>query len=111
VNKKFLFNKVVNWLFKPNLPENAEECAIALYSSLYEGNHHYIKLIPCKKYGLFPEIGTVTKDELKEIDRKFIESQNKKTKEFLAKIGIGTIEPSNDNEDGSGDNNGGRLLN
>ena len=111
MNKKFFFNKLLKFFFRHQPPSNAEEGAICFYSpEPCDGVHHYLKLIPCKKNGMFPEVGTITEEELFELDKKLMEKQNEKVKKMLSEMGLSTtdinnVPPNNDN------NGGGRLLN
>jgi hypothetical protein len=87
--KKFKINSILKFIFRPKHPENADESAIYLFSSQRLGEYwHYIKFVPCNRYGMFPVFGVFTQHEINEFDRKELMKKEEMLKKQFESLGI-----------------------
>lgn len=63
MKNNFWFNKLLSYVMRYDPPEGSANAAMTFVTPSCEGNHYYLKLKPCKRNGLMPEIGTLSEDE------------------------------------------------
>lgn len=74
MNDNFFINKFLRFFLRPKHPKDSHNKSINFYSEEVEGKIYYFRLIPCLRYGMFPEIGTIT---LQEVEKIYLEKQKK----------------------------------
>lgn len=57
-------------------PEGSDSAAMTFVTPPCEGNHYYLKLKPCKRNGLMPEIGTFSEEEFLTLQEENIQKRD-----------------------------------